>query len=125
MPTPGTTFRCLRIASWLVAGLAVVAALYFARTLFIPVTLAAIIALVLAPVVRVLCRLGFPRSAASGLVVVAAIGVVAATLARLSVPAAEWFSRVPLAMAHLRYTFREVGTAVQADRKSTRLNPRH
>src|SRR3546814_18599702 len=89
MHTPGTTFRSLTIASWLVAGLAVVAALYFARTLFIPVTLAAVIALVLAPVVRVLCRLGFPRSAASGLVVVAAIGVVAATLARLSVPAAE------------------------------------
>src|SRR3546814_12673072 len=66
MHTPGTTFRSLTIASWLVAGLAVVAALYFARTLFIPVTLAAVIALVLAPVVRVLCRLGFPRSAASG-----------------------------------------------------------
>src|SRR3546814_17921911 len=57
--------------------------------------------------------LGFPRSSASCLVVVAAIGVVAATLARLSVPAAEWFSRVPLAMARLRYTFREVVTAVQ------------
>jgi predicted PurR-regulated permease PerM len=119
--------RSLTIACWLMAGLAVVAALYFARTLFIPVTLACVIGLVLAPIVRALCRIGLPRALASGLVVIASILVVAAILARLSSPAVEWFSRVPLAMARLRYTFREFVIALQDVREFTqsmaRLSP--
>src|SRR3546814_10562660 len=70
MTTPNGTVRSLAVASWLVAGLAIVAALYFARTLFIPMTLACVLALVLAPVVRLLCRLGLPRAMASALVVI-------------------------------------------------------
>lgn len=112
--------RSLTVATWLVAGLAVVAALYFARTLFIPVTLACVIGLVLAPIVRMLCRFGLPRSLASALVVVALILVVVGILARLSGPAVEWFSRVPLAMMRLRYTFREFVTALQDMQEFTR-----
>src|SRR3546814_6685757 len=89
MTTPNGTVRSLAVASWLVAGLAIVAALYFARTLFIPMTLACVLALVLAPVVRLLCRLGLPRAMASALVVISAIAVTGAILVRLSAPAAE------------------------------------
>ena len=105
--------RSLAIAAWMVAGIAILAGLYFARTLFIPVTLACVLALVLAPVVRLLCGIGLPRALASGVVVVAAISLAAAILARLSAPAAEWFSRLPVAMLRLRYTFSEVVSAVQ------------
>lgn len=119
MELQSRTIRSLSVACWIMAGLAMVAALYFARTLFIPVTLACVIGLVLAPIVRALCRLGLPRALASGLVVIAAILVVAAILARLSSPAAEWFSRMPLAMTRLRYTFREFVTALQDVREFT------
>jgi len=105
--------RSLTIAAWMVAGIAMLAGLYFARTLFIPVTLACVLALVLAPVVRLLCGIGLPRALASGAVVVAAISLAAAILVRLSAPAAEWFSRLPVAMLRLRYTFSEVVSAVQ------------
>jgi predicted PurR-regulated permease PerM len=105
--------RSLAIAGWIVAVVAVFGTLYFARTLFIPVTLACILALVLAPIVRVLHKAGLPRSLAAGTVVITGVAVVGAVLARLSRPAVEWFARLPEAMARLRYTFREVVTALQ------------
>src|SRR5690606_15014149 len=92
---------------------------YFARTLFIPVTLACVLGLVLAPVVRLLCRMGLNRSLASGIVVVTALAVAGAIIARLSAPAAEWFARVPTGMLRLRYTFSEVVTALQDFREFT------
>jgi len=111
--------RSLTVAAWIVAGLAIIAVLYFARTVVIPITLACVMALVLAPVVRFLCRLGLPRTLASGVVVVAAIAFAAAIMVRLSAPAAEWFSRLPTAMLRLRYTFSETVRALQDFREFT------
>ena len=112
--------RNLSVAVWILAVVALLAALYFARTLFIPVTLACVLGLVLAPIVRALCRLGLNRSLASGVVVVTALAVAGAIIARLSGPAAEWFARVPTAMLRLRYTFSEVVTALQDFREFTK-----
>lgn len=120
MQTRSGGVRSLTIAAWVLAGMAVLAGLYFARTLFIPVTLACVLSLVLAPVVRLVCRIGLPRSLASGIVVVAAISLAAAIVVRLSAPAAEWFARLPVAMLRLRYTFSEVVSAVQDFRELTR-----
>jgi len=113
MQMQGGHNRSLTVAVVVIAILAVLSALYYARTLFIPVTLACVLALVLAPIVRLLCRTGLPRSLASGCVVIAACSVVAAVLVRLSTPAAEWFARLPEAVIRLRYTFREVVGALQ------------
>lgn len=119
MQMTGGSGRGLTIAVWTVAVLTIFAALYFARTLFIPMTLACILALVLAPVVRVLARTGVPRAAAAGVVVVSAVAVIAAVLVRLSRPAADWFARLPEAIIRLRYTFREVVSALQDMREFT------
>lgn len=105
--------RVLTAAAATLAILAALAALYFARTLFIPITVACVLALVLAPIVRLLCRLGLPRSLAAAGVVLACAGLAAAVLIRLSTPAAEWFARLPEAMFRLRYAFREVVGAIQ------------
>src|SRR3546814_13420571 len=70
MTTPNGTVRSLAVASWLVAGLAIVAALYFARPLFIPMTLASVLALVLSPVLRLLSRLAPPPTMPSARVVI-------------------------------------------------------
>lgn len=112
--------RSLLVAVWILAVIAILAILYFARTLFIPITLACVLGLVLAPIVRALCRLGLNRSLASGIVVVAALALAGAIIARLSAPAAEWFARVPTAMLRLRYTFSEVVTALQDFREFTK-----
>lgn len=105
--------RSLTAAVVVMAVLAVLSALYFARTLFIPVTLACVLALVLAPIVRALCKVGLPRAPASATVVVTAMALAGAILARLSTPAADWFARVPEAFYRLRYAFREVVGALE------------
>lgn len=118
-PAPSGDNRILTIAAITVATLVVLAVLYIARTLFIPVTVACVLALVLAPIVRLLCRLGLPRSLASACVVLTCCGLAAAILIRLSTPAAEWFARLPEAMIRLRYTFREVIGAIQSVKEIT------
>jgi predicted PurR-regulated permease PerM len=113
MPLQPGGNRSLTIAIVILSTLAVIAALYFARTLFIPVTLACVLALVLAPIVRLLSSTGLPRALSSAAVVVAAMALAGAILVRLSTPAAEWFSRVPEALYRLRYTFREIVGTLQ------------
>jgi predicted PurR-regulated permease PerM len=111
--------RSLAAAAVVLAVLGGFAALYFARALFIPITLACVLALVLAPIVRLLCNAGLPRTLAAGGVVAAAVMLAAAVLLRLSTPAVEWFARLPEAVARLRYTFSEVALALQDMRKFT------
>lgn len=110
----------LNVAIYIIATLAVFAALYVARALFIPVALACVLALVLAPIVRLLCKLGLPRAPASGGLVVAAMALVGIVFIQLSAPATTWFSRLPEAVLRLRYIFREVISAVQNLREFTK-----
>jgi predicted PurR-regulated permease PerM len=111
--------RNLTVAAWILAGFAIFAALYFARTLFIPVTLACVLALVLTPIVRALSHFGLARSLASGLVVVTATGLVVALLVKVSAPATAWFARVPEGMIRLRYTFSEAFGAIESMKSFT------
>lgn len=103
--------RVLTYSVAVIAAVTLFGALYFARTLFIPIALACILALVLAPVVRVMTRVGLRRSVSSGFVVFAASSTVAVVLGQLSNPAAQWFARLPEAIDRARLIFREaVGT---------------
>lgn len=113
MQTQSGASRSLPVAVFILATVAVLAVLYFARALFIPITLACILALVLTPIVRLLCSVGLPRVMASASVVLTAVALAVAVLVRLSSPAAEWFARLPEAVIRLRYTFSEVITALQ------------
>ncbi len=61
-----------------VVAVAVVAALYFAHDVLIPITLAVLLSFVLSPVVRLLQRIRIPRAPAVILSVLAALGVVGA-----------------------------------------------
>jgi predicted PurR-regulated permease PerM len=103
--------RLMTYSVAIIAAVALFAALYLARTLFIPIALACILALVMAPIVRILTRIGLRRSLASGLVVTASGATVALVLAQLSTPAAQWFARLPDAIVRARLIFREaIGT---------------
>ena len=59
----------------LAVGVVIVSALYFAREVLIPITLAVLLSFVLAPVVAVLRRIGLPRVPAVALAVVLALSV--------------------------------------------------
>jgi predicted PurR-regulated permease PerM len=61
----------------LLTGAIVVSALYLGRDLLVPLVLAVLLAFVLAPLVRLLQRLGVPRGGAVLLAVLAGVGVIA------------------------------------------------
>ena len=61
-------------------GAVVVAVLYFAREILVPITLAVLLSFVLSPLVRALQRLNFPRAIA----VLTAVGVATATALSLA-----------------------------------------
>ena len=96
----------LRVRSRVLTGLFTLAILYtcyFAQAVLIPIALALLLNLLLAPLVRVLKKyLRLPEGVGAGLVL--ALLVVSVTLAiyGLSGPATRWFKELPMAMSEVR-----------------------
>jgi predicted PurR-regulated permease PerM len=78
----------------LVAG-AIGVLLYFAHVAFVPVALALLLALVLSGPVEVLHGWRVPRSVSAAVLLIAILGIFAALLDFISVPAQQWFAAAP------------------------------
>lgn len=83
------------VAINVVAVLLVFCALYFAASLLVPIAVAVLFSMMLAPPVRLLERMGVPRPLASALIVVIALASVGAGLFALAGPAKAWIERAP------------------------------
>ena len=94
----------LRWIRRLLAALLCVVLIYVAvigASVFIPIFLAALLSLILAPAVRMLCRWHLPRSLAAALIVGAVIACTGALLMSLVSPARDWIARVPKTLDRL------------------------
>src|SRR3569623_1331502 len=69
--------------------------LYVTRAVLLPVIIAALLSLLLAPVKRALQRLRIPGPAAAGIVVLTMIGVLVYGISILSEPASKWLDSLP------------------------------
>ncbi len=87
-----------RLALAAVIVIAVLAALYVARSLLLPIMLALVFSLLLRPVVRFLNRIHLPEALGAGLVVILVLSAGSATVALLYGPAIEWAQRLPEAL---------------------------
>ena len=76
-------------------ALSVFATLYLASSIMLPVVLAFVLKLLLQPVVRLLERVHVPRAVGAFLTVLLAIGTLVGLVAGLSVPAANWATKLP------------------------------
>ena len=76
-------------------ALAVLAALYVASSIILPVVLAFVLKLLLQPAVRLLERVHLPRAIGALLAILLVIGALVGLVAALSVPAATWAERLP------------------------------
>src|SRR6266403_5431221 len=76
-------------------ALGVLAALYVASSVILPVVFALVLNLLLQPGVRLLGRLHLPRAVGALLTVLLVIGAIVGLVAALSVPAATWAERLP------------------------------
>ena len=103
-----------RSAFALFAGIIVVAALYFARDIFIPLSLGLLLSFILSPPARALESRRVPRAAAVPMVVVGALLAIAGLAYFIAIQVGSLAADMP------RYQTELVG-----DRKSTRLNSSH
>jgi predicted PurR-regulated permease PerM len=76
-------------------ALSVFATLYLASPIILPVVLAFVLNLLLQPVVRFLQRAHLPRAIGALLTVLLAVGTLVGVVAGLSVPAANWATKLP------------------------------
>jgi predicted PurR-regulated permease PerM len=75
--------------------LAVLAAVYVASSIILPVVLAFVLQLLLQPAVRLLERVHLPRALGALLAILLVVGAIVGLVAALSVPARTWAERLP------------------------------
>jgi len=98
-------------------GLGVLAALYVASSIILPVMLALVLNLLLQPAVPLLGRLHLPRAVGALLTVFLVIGALVGLVAALSVPATTWAERLPEGIPRLEAHLRLVSGPIQALQK--------
>ncbi len=84
-----------RLALGAVIAIALLAALYIARAVVLPLVLAVLFSFLLSPIVRFLHGLGLPEMLAAALVLVALLFGVVIGIVLLAEPASQWLRRVP------------------------------
>jgi len=107
-------------------ALGVLAALYVASSVILPVVFALVLNLLLQPGVRLLGRLHLPRPVGALLAVLLVIGAIVGLVAALSVPAATWAERLPEGIprleAHLQVMKGPIQALLTAMRTSSRCS---
>ncbi|MFO7854914.1 MAG: AI-2E family transporter [Paracoccaceae bacterium] len=102
-----------RAGVWVVALVAVIAALDYASAVAIPTVLAALAAIALAPPARRLEAARLPSSLAAGLIVVGVLCATAATLYALAPSAEAWSRRAPEVLRMLEIRAREISGGIE------------
>lgn len=100
--------RAIRRCLTFIALAIVVAAFYFAKELFLPLTLAVVLTLVLRPVSRGLSRLGLPAAVGAGVIVLGLVAATGSTLYLASEPASRWLDEAPRIGWQIQFKFRSL-----------------
>jgi predicted PurR-regulated permease PerM len=90
------------VATLLMGMLALVAGLYFGRTILLPVTAALIVGITLSPIVKLGSRRGIPSALTTLAVIVVLVSVIGVALTFFVAPLGDWIARTP-----------EIGAAIQ------------
>jgi predicted PurR-regulated permease PerM len=87
--------------------------LYFCRSLLLPLVMAALLSLLLSPVVRALKRLHLPEPLGAGIVILALLGAMGAGIYGLSGPASDWIQRAPQSLRSAQLKLRDLQRSMQ------------
>ncbi len=124
-PSTWTTLDARSKSLIILAVLALVYSLYFARALVLPIALAAILSSVLRPVVRRLHRWHIPNFAAAAIVLLGMFAVIVFSAVTLVGPANEWLDNAPTYFREVEVKFRglreQVATLSEASKKMESL----
>jgi len=115
MPTTASQSPSIRtlVERFILLGF-VMAVLHLGKPVLLPIVTAAMVTLLLIPVVRPLEAIGLPRGLAAGVVVVGFVGACALAGAQLRGPAEKWIERAPRDLAELRQEVQELRAPVDS-----------
>jgi predicted PurR-regulated permease PerM len=99
--------------------LAVFYTLYFASAIVLPVLVAVLLSVILAPLAHWLRRHGLPRGIAAGVVTAGLMLMVGIGIERLAAPAADWLERAPQSVSEIERKLRPVKEPVEQVKKAT------
>jgi len=85
-----------------------------AATLVVPMLIALLVSLMLAPAVRLLCSIRLPRFVAVLVVVVCLISTLGALAANLAAPAHQWLTEAPRSLQRLEHSLRSLQQPLRA-----------
>ncbi|WP_088343775.1 MULTISPECIES: AI-2E family transporter [Rhodomicrobium] len=105
-----------------VVGLFVIAlfyTLYFAAPVLIPITIAILLSMLLSPAVEWLERLSLPRGLASGVIVIAALGLIIGSVVTLAGPAQDWVTRLPSGFGKIEERLKLIKKPIAEIQKAT------
>lgn len=91
----------LRISVYGLFGLGILYTLYLAHQVILPITLAVLTSLLLAPLVGVLAERGVPRVLGAGVLLLALVTTVAGTAVLVSGPLLDWMEHAPRGVSRL------------------------
>ena len=94
---------------------------YFARAIVIPITMAIILSLVLAPLMRILSkRLRIPASVSATIVVFGLVAALGFGVVTLSKPASEWMDTLPGVISKIERKLRPINSTVNDVQQTAR-----
>lgn len=91
-----------------------------AEAVLVPILVAILLGLILAPAVRFMERWRVPRLLGALLAVCATFGIIGSAIAALASPARAWLSHMPAALVHLQAALRDLRRPLQAATEATR-----
>jgi len=106
-------------ALWGLFTLALLGALYMARTVVLPLVLAILVSLLLAPVVRFLERLKIPRWLGAALLVAGLVAAVGGGVYSLAGPASDWLGRAPTTLRRAEAKLKRIKAPVEKVSRAT------
>lgn len=120
-PTPDLTqlesavesARFRGVAVTVLAVLAVLYTLYFARSFILPITFAVLLQFLLSPVIRALHRLHVPVPLGAGIVVLSLLALLGIGIYTASAPVQGWIAKAPHAFATANARLRKIRTPVE------------
>ncbi|MFI4968943.1 MAG: AI-2E family transporter [Lysobacterales bacterium] len=107
----------------LLGTIVVLLALYtcaLAEAVIVPIVVAILLGLILAPAVRALSHVHVPRAIGALVAVVLTFALIGVAFMALANPARAWMARMPQALAHVETTLRDLRRPLQAATEATR-----
>lgn len=92
---------------------AVFYSLYFARAVFLPITIAIILSLLLSPLVRAMGKRGLPAWVSAAIILTVLLGTVSYGVYSLAGPTQEWVGRAPTSIRKIERKLRAIKEPVQ------------